>query len=174
MRKIWLLFFIVSMPLSAVNFLNYSYTPDSKAPCNEVFGYCPVACLPDRTFFWSRPVYRNIGIQRPLWQEFVFNMCQTFAFQVIPIYQKSLQEERNLAKYFLFNDQKNILIKGDAVIANNPDSRNVRAEWIGLPSNFAGTFSVNPRQKQFGLWIEGIMPLRACFDYDFFDHFCTM
>jgi hypothetical protein len=173
MKKIWLLFFIVGTPLSALDFNNFSDVPDRLTTCYEEFGYCHLTCLPNRSFFWSRPVYRNIGAQKPLWQEFVFNTCgtcKTAAFQVIPIYQQSFGT-RSLAKYFLFNDQLHLLIKGDDVIANNPYSRDVRAEWIGLPSNYTGTFSVHPRQKQFGLWIEGIMQLGSCFDNDFFDCF---
>ncbi len=171
MKKILLLVCMVVMPLYSIDFNNYSAVPDRvNVMCNEVFGYCHVSCLTDRTFFWSRPVYRNIGAQKPLWQEFVFNTCQSLALQIIPIYQQSAHD-RDLAHYFLFNDQHNLLIKGDAVVANNPYSRDVRAEWLGLPSNFAGTFSVHPRQKQFGLWIEAMMPLGNCFGYECLDSF---
>lgn len=170
MKKIWLLFLIVGMPVSAIDFLNYSDVPDRLTTCNEVFGFCPLTCLSDRTFFWSRPVYRNIGAQKPEWQEFVFNTGQTAALQIVPIYQSSFGT-RNLTKYFLFDDQRHLLIKGDNVIAHNPNSRDVRAEWIGLPSNFTGTFSVHPKQKQFGIWIEGLLHLGSLFDNEFFDYF---
>lgn len=169
MRKFWLLFFIVSIPLSAFDFLNLSDQPDRTTSCYEEFGFCPLSCLSNRSFFWSRPVYRNLGAQKPLWQDFVFSKCQTVAAQVVPIYQKSFGTH-NLARYFLFDNQLHILIKGDDLTVLNQYSRDVRAEWLGLPSNFASSFSVHPQQKQFGLWIEGMLPLSAFCDSELLEY----
>ena len=170
MKRLWLLLFIGSTPLWALDFLNFSDRAEKVTTCSEVFGFCPVTCLPNRSFMFTRPVYHNIGAQKPLWQEFVFKCCQTAAAQIVPIFQRSFGT-RNMAKYFLFDNQLHLLVKGDDVISNNPSSRDVRAEWLGLPSNFTGSFSVHPRQQQFGLWIEALMPLRTLFDNEFFDCF---
>lgn len=169
MRKFWLLIFIISAPLSAFDFLNFSDQPDRTSGCFEEFGYCPVSCLPNRSFFWSRPVYRNLGAQKPLWQEFVFSKRQSLGLQVVPIFQQSFGTH-NIARYFLFDDQLHLLVKGDDMVFNNRFSRDVRAEWIGLPSNFAGTFSIHPKQKQFGIWIEAMIPFSSLCDYELFDY----
>ncbi len=171
MRRLWLLFFILilyNVSITAIDFFDFSDRSDRTTSCTEVFGFCPITCLPNRSFMFTRPIYRDIGVQKPIWQEFVFNPCETFAVQVAPIYQKSFGS-RSLAKYFLFNEQYDLLIKGDNAINNNPNTRDVRAEWIGLPSNYIGSFSVHPHQKQFGIWIEGKMPLSFCFDHEFFE-----
>ncbi len=171
MKKLWLWLVCCSITLqvSALDFLEFSDSPNRTNTCTEVFGYCPLTCLPNRSFMWTRPVYRNLGVQKPLWQDFVFNCCQTGALQVAPIYQQSFKS-RDLSRYFLFNNQLHLLVKGDDVTAN-PYSRDVRAEWLGLPSDFTGSFSLHPRQKQFGLWIEGMLPLGALFENEFFDCF---
>jgi len=171
MKKLWLLFFIVTLvnfSITAIDIFDYSDRSDRTTTCYEEFGFCPLTCLPNRSFMFTRPLYRDIGVQKPLWQEFVFNPSDTAAVQVIPIYQKSFGT-RSLAKYFLFNEQYNLLIKGDDVIDKNPNTRDVRAEWLGLPSNYIGSFSVHPQQKQFGIWIEGKVPLSAFFDHEFFE-----
>lgn len=167
----WSLFFILilgSISIEAIDVFDYSDRTDRVTTCFEEFGFCPLTCLPNRSFMFTRPIYRDIGVQKPLWQEFVFNPQDAFAVQVAPIYQKSFGS-RSLAKYFLFNEQFDLLIKGDDVINNNPNTRDVRAEWLKLPSNYIGSFSVHPRQQQFGIWIEGKIPLSTCFDHEFFE-----
>lgn len=170
MRKIWLLFFILTLcngSLTAIDFLDYSDRSDRTTTCNEVLGFCPQTCLPNRSFMFTRPIYRDIGTQKPLWQEFVFNPYETGAAQVIPMYQKSFGT-RSVAKYFLFDEQYDLLIKGDDAFFENPYARDIRAEWLGLPNNYTGTFSVHPEQKQFGIWIEALLPLCNLCEHEFY------
>lgn len=171
MKKLWLLFFILTLyipSIISIDFQDYSSRSDRTTTCFEVFGYCPLTCLPNRSFMFPRPIYRDIGAQKPAWQDFVFNPDDTIAVQVIPMYQKSFGT-RSLARYFLFDEQYNLLIKGDDVVNENMFARDVRAEWLRLPSNYTGTFSVHPHQKQFGIWIEGKMPVNAFLECKFFE-----
>lgn len=144
----------------------------SSAACYEEIAFCELACGIDRTFMYTRPIYRNIGAQLSLWHDFVFNACSNidFSFQVMPMYGQSISSS-GPTRYFLFDNKTFLTVKGDDVIDNNPFKRDIRAEWLKLPSNFDGGFTVKPSQKQFGLWIEGKMNLRTCFENEFFHPF---
>lgn len=149
----------------------FSYNLNLTTCCSETLAFCPPCCGIARTFMSTRPVYRNVAAQQSIWHDMIFNNCQPhdFAFQALPIYERSLRS-RSVARYFLFDDapcdeEKDFLVvKGDAVIAGNQYSRDIRAEWINLPSNFAGSFTVKPKQQQFGLWLEAYYSLRNVFD----------
>ncbi len=156
-----------------------SYNTNLTTCCSENLAYCPPCCGVARTFISTRPVYRNIAAQQSLWHDMIFNACEphNVAFQALPLYQRSMSS-RGVARYFLFDeapcgeDDKNFLVvKGDAAIANNQYSRDIRAEWINLPSNFTGSFTVKPKQEQFGLWLEGYCSLRDFFETEFLKGF---
>ncbi len=174
MKKI-LLFIIFCTWLQNV----YTYNLNLTTCCSETLAYCPPCCGVARTFLSTRPVYRNIAAQQSVWHDMIFNACnpENFAFQAVPIFQKSLRS-RSIARYFLFDDapcgdedKDFLVVKGDAVIAGNQYSRDIRAEWLNLPSNFAGSFTVKPKQEQFGLWMEAYYSLRSFFETEFLKGF---
>lgn len=175
MKKFLLLFIFCSYLQSTL-----CYNTNLFTCCSENLAYCPPCCGVARTFMWTRPIYRNIAAQQSIWHDVIFNACQpqNFAAQAIPMYEKSFTS-RKVSRYFLFDDSpfgggddKNFLtVKGDAVIAGNPNSRDIRAEWINLPSTFSGSFTVKPKQRQAAVWLETFYSLRDFFDNDFLKSF---
>lgn len=108
-----------------------------------------------QSFMFTRPIFRNIAAQTAnFWHDAVYDKpgCSLSSIQVIPMYQHSINSQAT-GKYFLLNHRDTIVIKGDGAV-QNPNERDVRAEWIGLPSNFVGTLSLTPQQRQYGIWIE--------------------
>ena len=104
---------------------------------------------------FTRPIYQNIAAQNSAyWHDAVYEKigCKKLSFQVIPMYQQSI-ESKAAARYFLINQKNTLVFKGDDVI-QNVNERDVRAEWLRLPCDFIGTFSLMPKQKQFGVWME--------------------
>jgi hypothetical protein len=110
--------------------------------------------LDSQSFMFTRPIYQNIAAQMAGdWVDLEYEKigCLGFSAQVIPLYQHSIHS-KDPAQYFLLNQKTSLVFKGDGT--PDPELRDVRAEWFGLPNDFVGTFSVMPKQKQFGVWFE--------------------
>jgi len=90
------------------------------------------------------------------------------SFQVIAAYQMSMCEPDTI-QYFLYNFKNSLNVFGDS----NHDymCRDVRAEWLGLPSDFRGTMGVNPQQKQLGFTVMYSQDLKRFAEYDFLKRF---
>lgn len=135
--------------------------------CYENLMYCEPACGIDRTFMYTHPLYRNLGAQLFLWKDLIFNhsRCAEYAFQVMPMYSESMND-RHAQAYFLMNDQSFLTVKGDFATTNTL-SRDIRAEWLGLPSDFVGGFGVEPFQRQVAVWTEFKINCKAWSSNDF-------
>jgi len=123
----------------------------------------------DRTFFVPRPLYQNLAVRQQLWYSTI-NHRQGPAHAVahaLGIYQKS-RDTHNLPAYFLFDCLNSLTIRGDDVA--DYSNRNVRAEWLGLPSSFDGSLVLQPRQEQAGAIIFYNQRLDKFFSVDFFKH----
>lgn len=147
--------------------------------------YCPMCVEPFyeceqpgivHTFMFTRPVYRNIAAQQAIWHNILFDQtCEGSAgLQIVPIYQRSISND-GVSSYFLYKHQNSLTVKGDAAVTIPPGTlpinalRDVRAEWVGLPTDFDGFMSVNPKQKQFGLWLEYKQDFLKVIDHPWFD-----
>lgn len=140
----------------------YCFSPTPIIEADNIFA---------RSFMFTRPVYRNLAAQQHLWHDMVFHECDPHStrFQVIPLYQNSIHSKR-IDRYFLFNHKNVLTVKGDAVIAGNPALRDIRAEWLNLPSNFMGNFTVRPKQRQFSVWFEAQQDLGPLICSSFFEN----
>lgn len=78
-------------------------------------------------------------------------IVQGSCLSITGFYFEGLKHEKT-AKPFLINHKETLLIQGDDVTHNV--NRDVRAEWLGLPSTFDGQFSLRPTAKQGGLIVE--------------------
>lgn len=134
-----------------------------------------------QSFMFPRPIFQNISAQQSsYWHNAIFekNGCLLLSVQAIPFYQQSFSGQYN-AHYFLMKNQTSITIRGDTSFAQGSGAslkltasgRDVRAEWLQLPSDFGGIFSINPQQKQSALWIEANQDVKAFIDHDFFEPF---
>jgi hypothetical protein len=161
--------------LCALHFCSNAIVTRDKnqcSTCSEVLAFCLPCCGIDRTFMYTRPIYRNLGMEQSIWHNMIFDCAYSpdlpVAFQVIGMGQGSLRYNK-ASRYFLFNDLELLTVKGDAVINNNPFMRDVRAEWLGLPSDFSGSITVSPKQWQAAVMIEGKYSLRCLTDNPLFN-----
>ncbi|MBI2775468.1 hypothetical protein HYX58_05665 [Candidatus Dependentiae bacterium] len=149
----------------------FSYSIDD---CFEFLSRCQPVEEHEKTaqfFMMTRPIYRNLAAQWATgWRDFVYEKCgnRLASLQAIGIYQQS-QPMHKISAYFLFNRLSSLVVKGDATF--QPTLRDVRAEWIGLPSNFSGTFAINPKQQQGGVWLEYNQDLKKLVKHKFFKPF---
>jgi len=122
-----------------------------------------------QTFMMTRPVSHNVAAEQSLWHDFLYNKKEKGgSFQVMTYYQQSIQDSETI-RYFTFGCKVALKARGD----NDPDAkfRDIRAEWVGLPSDFRGTMSINPEQRQFACVITYNQDLKKYVDYDFLKRF---
>jgi hypothetical protein len=142
--------------------------------CFEFLSRCQPVEEHEKTaqiFMMTRPFHRNLAAQWATgWRDCVYEKHgkHLASLQALGIYQKS-QEACKFAAYFLFNHLSSLVVKGDA--AFQPTLRDVRAEWLGLPDNFSGIFSINPAQTQGGVWLEYNQDLKKYTNRSFFEPF---
>lgn len=120
-----------------------------------------------QTFMFTRPVFQRTTILQSLWNNFVYNKkgVNLNGLQCIGIYQQSTPS-RKVERFFLLDECKNkLFVSGDANTLDK-DVRDIRAEWLNLPSHFKGLLSVNPEQKQYGVIFEYHQDLRDLLDID--------
>ncbi|MFI5332996.1 MAG: hypothetical protein ACHQVS_02755, partial [Candidatus Babeliales bacterium] len=84
--------------------------------------------------------------------------------QVTGAYQQSVHME-GISQYFLFPGKSQLLVTGDDVTSDFY-TRNIRAEFIGLPSTFQGSFTVNPQQRQEAAFIDFNQDISAYWDHE--------
>lgn len=116
--------------------------PRMHAAHQEVFG---------RSFMLVRPASYNIAMNEQLWHNFVYHKSgpNYGAFQLIPFYQNSRSRDK-VARYFLINGRKELLVAGDNTDTAFLFKRDIRAEWLNLADNFVGRFTICPQQRQMG------------------------
>jgi hypothetical protein len=120
-----------------------------------------------RSFMFVRPATYSIAIDQQLWRNFVYSKEGPLygAMQLIPIYQNSRPREK-VARYFLIDGKNELLVSGDS----NTDllfERHIRAEWVNLPTDFKGTLSVCPQQRQMGFEVYYNQDLKKFIDIAF-------
>jgi hypothetical protein len=132
-----------------------------------------------QSFLFTRPIFQNYSAQlSSYWHDAVYDKigCLASSMQVIPMYQHSFHTGP-ISRYFLFNHKNSLVVKGDNVPANLTDIsmtasvRDVRAEWLQLPSDFVGLYAINPAQKQYGVWFEFNQDLKKFSCNEFFSAF---
>jgi len=121
-----------------------------------------------RSFMFTRPIFAHDSTEQAIWHNFINNNKNAMGgnFQIIGAYQQS-RTDTAIDHYFLLRCKDQLLVAGDDT--SYKECRDIRAEWIGLPSDFSGRMAVNPQQTQAGLTIEYCQDLNAFFDYGFFD-----
>jgi hypothetical protein len=107
-----------------------------------------------RSFMYTKPAFYDVVMEQALWHDIEFNKPGRVrgGFQGIPFFQNSMSLDKN-TRYFLMKGKTELLVSGDANTADL-EIRDIRAEWVGLPSNFRGILSVNPKQEQKGCLFE--------------------
>ncbi|HLW72444.1 MAG TPA: hypothetical protein VKR54_00160 [Candidatus Babeliales bacterium] len=105
------------------------------------------------SFMYTKPGYYDVVMEQALWHDIAYNKKGSLrgGIQAIPFFQQSMPRAKN-ARYFLMKDKNELLVAGD----DTPYilKRDIRAEWVGLPDNFSGVLSLNPKQQQKGCMFE--------------------
>ncbi len=149
----------------------YSFTTVAIDDCFEFMSRCdPIEDeKTSQSFIFPRPVYHNLMAQLSTgWVDLIYEKDHCFlgSIEAVGIYQQSSSMDK-LKRYFLINEREALVIKGD--LAPQPTLRDVRAEWVGLPSNFVGTLQINPKQQQGSLWFEYNQDVKKFINNKFLD-----
>lgn len=107
-----------------------------------------------KLFMFTWPAAFHIATQQALWHNFIYDKHGTYGItaQATPVYQQSRSSDA-ARRYFLPFGKTLISVFGDDFIEEKC-RRDIRAEWLGLPANFQGEFTINPLQRQTGLILE--------------------
>jgi hypothetical protein len=115
------------------------------------------------SFMYTKPAYYDVVMEQALWHNIAYNKKGPVkgGLQAVPFFQQSMSLCKT-AKYFLMKGKTELLVAGD----NTPLilNRDIRAEWVNLPSTFSGLLSLNPKQKQVGAVIEYHQDLKNWLD----------
>ncbi|MGE0206788.1 MAG: hypothetical protein AB7R69_02960 [Candidatus Babeliales bacterium] len=156
---LWYIFFVYTSCCADNHGIGFPFWKAQEPKHNDFYS---------QSFMFTRPIYQNIAAQNAaFWHDAVYNKqgCELVSVQSMPLYQHSLHSKAT-TRYFLFNGKTALTVKGDAVVQNN-NERDVRAEWINLPATFNGIFSLEPRQRQAGLWLEVNQDVKKFSDHTF-------
>lgn len=132
-----------------------------------------------QSFMFTRPLTQCLAIRQSAWHNLVHdrNGSMQAAVQVTALGQQSMRSP-STAEYFLMKHKDFLTVMGDdawgtdaASRARTLRERDIRAEWLNLPKNFSGKFSIDPQQTQVGFIIEYNQMLKKFFDFSFFEYF---
>lgn len=147
---------------------------------------CDNSNMYGRSFMFTRPANQHLSTTLSLFDTLLDDspVAPNTGLEIIGLYQQSNELRKN-ARYFLFGGKDVLTVAGDLAGTNGtiPDdtdpinnsqnrcpSRDIRAEWLGLPSNFVGSFTINPWQRQYMVNIHARKNLGEIFDSPFFNN----
>lgn len=122
-----------------------------------------------KIFMFTWPAAFHIATQQALWHNFLYNKHGKVGatLQTTAVYQQS-RPGGAATRYFLPFGDEIVSVFGDDYIQEKL-TRDIRAEWLGLPANFKGEFTVNPHQRQTGLIVEIHQNLDRLITHDFLE-----
>lgn len=122
------------------------------------------------TFLYTRPCYERLNAYEAFWQNMTYYQdCFPHSnMQAIFFYQNSVNKRNDqFRQYFLMRDKDELVVRGDDITLID---RDIRAEWLQLPANYNGTFTMLPHQEQFGALLVARKDLKNTFHWDFLDN----
>jgi len=124
-----------------------------------------------RSFMLTRPINQHSAIDLSIWHDFIYSKKGPVGggLQLIGAYQKS-RTSRKAERYFLFGGKNCLLVSGDAN-AEDKCIRDIRAEWINLPSDFRGFLSIDPHQEQMGFTFQYNQDIKKIIKLDSIKHY---
>jgi len=101
-----------------------------------------------QSYMATRNAYQQCAAVQALWHDIVYEKKCSFrgAGQVIGMYAESTALEKS-SYYFMPYCTDHVLVSGDD-FKYELSTRDVRAEWLDLPSDFQGQLRLHPHQKQ--------------------------
>ena len=115
------------------------------------------------SFMYTKPGFYDVVMEQALWHSIAYNKKGRIksGIQITPFFQHSMPLAKN-ARYFLMKDKNELLVAGDNTEFKL--TRDIRAEWVGLPSNFSGMLTMKPKQQQQGFTLEYHQDLKQWLD----------
>ncbi|KKP35971.1 MAG: hypothetical protein UR26_C0001G0015 [candidate division TM6 bacterium GW2011_GWF2_32_72] len=127
-----------------------------------------------KSFMYTRPAYQSVSMVQSFWHAITHGKKSPFlaGFQAIAFGEQSISHVKT-GYYFLPARKRVITVKGDGddFVNNTFLERDIRAEWLGLPSSFSGNFQIDPKQEQMGFWFEYSQDLKKFLSHSFFKYF---
>lgn len=132
--------------------------------------YAETHDLFSRSFTQLRPAYDLIEVFHHLVDPLQYDQAQSGTPQAYFVYQHSRDNDLSqskFARYFLIYGKNQLLVAGD----NSPRKcfRDIRAEWLGLNSDFSGYLSICPEHRQYGGVFSYHQNLDKIIDHGFFE-----
>lgn len=124
-----------------------------------------------RSFMYTRPAYEYLCINQAGWHSLIYNKIGSVggAARATWFFQQSLPLSRTAHYFMPFCNTTQLIAGTDSPYANN---RNIiAAEWLGMDSTSAGTISINPLQKQVGMFVEYNQNLKTIVNSDFVNNY---
>lgn len=123
-----------------------------------------------RSYMFTQPIFAHHNIEQAGWHNIEYNKHGQIraGLQVIGLYQQSTCDDAN-QRYFLLPHKNQLLVAGDMVNTGS-ECRDIRAEWLGLPSDFSGRMNINPEQKQYGIILDFNQDLGKYFNCSLFEN----
>ncbi|MBN1549042.1 hypothetical protein JW872_00030 [Candidatus Babeliales bacterium] len=127
-----------------------------------------------RSFMFTRPANHNLPMLQSLWHSKIYEDHGPLggSLQIVPFYNDSTDHgscNHKTAQYFYPSCQTPVYVLGDNAEYTTTGTY-IRAEWLGLPTDFVGNFSFDPKQKQYGCVFEYSQALSELTDNEFLDH----
>jgi len=117
-----------------------------------------IFCLTERdgrSFMFTRPASASIVLRenarRTIEHQAPTSTCGSGLYAAT--YGETSHNYLSVDRYFLLNAKNCLLVAGDMAAQNLVQQRDIRAEWLGLPDNFSGIMSMEPKQEQYGFFI---------------------
>lgn len=138
-----------------------SLTGDTTPSPREVYS---------RSYMFTQPIFAHHNIEQAGWHNIEYSKHGTMrsGLQIIGSYLHSTPDSAN-QRYFLLPHKNILLVAGDNVQTGS-ECRDIRAEWLGLPSDFSGRMCINPEQRQYAVTLDFNQDLGKFFNSSFFEN----
>jgi len=117
-----------------------------------------------QTYMMTRPIYQQVADEQSLWHNVVYYKQGAIrsALQMTAFYGNSSYLERS-SYYFMPFCSNEAIVAGD----DFDGLRDIRAEWLQLPSDFKGYLSMRPWQRQASVLLQYNQDLKKLFHITF-------
>lgn len=123
------------------------------------------------SFLQTRPVLMRLSLNNHLWIDYIYQKKGSMGggFSMTPFFLKT-RKKSEAQSYFLPNHKNTVLIAGDTNDEKILLKRDVRAEWLGLPSDTQSLYGVCPSYQQSGFTLAYNQDVKKIVSFDWFSH----
>jgi len=110
----------------------------------------------NQTFMFPKEIFGSYGMEQASWHNIVYNKHSNgIALQAFGYAQTSIPDTAG-SQYFLFDNLNQLVVQNDPTGTTYDDetfTRNILGAWIGIDGEtpFTGSFSLTPKQSQYGV-----------------------